>query len=163
MIWFASGLSLYCSTNSVAPENAIWLMYFLISSAVIPIPWSEIVILRVSLSTLTFTFKSSPTSPLYSPIADKRFSFWVASTAFETNSRRKISWSEYKNFLMIGKIFSVWIEMVPFSAIIFMLLIFKVQMLNLKRYAFNLKKSVKAKCAFQKFFHKQNSDRLAEL
>jgi hypothetical protein len=35
----------------------------------------------------------------------------------ETNSRRKISWSEYKNFLMIGKIFSVCIEMVPFSCI----------------------------------------------
>jgi hypothetical protein len=41
--------------------------------------------------------------------------FWVASTAFETNSRKKISWSEYKNFLIIGKMFSVLMEILPFS------------------------------------------------
>jgi hypothetical protein len=44
-------------------------------------------------------------------------SFWVASTALLTSSRRKISWSEYKNFLIIGKMFSVWMEMEPVSDI----------------------------------------------
>lgn len=39
--------------------------------------------------------------------SDSFFSFWVASTAFDTNSRRKISWSLYRNFLIIGKMFSV--------------------------------------------------------
>jgi hypothetical protein len=91
-------------------------MYFLISSAVMPRPWSEIVILRASLSTVTRTF-SSPSSPLYSPSAARLLSFWVASTALLTNSRRKISWSEYKNFLIIGKMFSVWMEMEPVSDI----------------------------------------------
>lgn len=38
----------------------------------------------------TCTVKS-PTSPLNSPIEESVFSFCVASTALETNSRRKIS------------------------------------------------------------------------
>ncbi len=42
--------------------------------------------------------------------------FWVASTAFETSSRKKISWSLYRNFLMIGKMLSVVTLIVPCCA-----------------------------------------------
>ena len=101
---------LYFSTNSSAPEKAIWLMYLSISSAVIPIPRSEIVI--VLSSNLTCTVKS-PSSPLNSPTEESVFNFWVASTALETSSRRKISWSLYKNFLIIGKMFSDVTPMLP--------------------------------------------------
>ena len=68
----------------------------------------------VSLPKDTCTVKS-PSSPLNSPIEASVLSFWVASTALETNSRRKISWSLYKNFLITGKIFSVVTPIFPFA------------------------------------------------
>ena len=55
MMSLASALSLNFSMNSVAPEKAIWLMYFFISSAVIPMPLSEIVMVFAVESTATFT------------------------------------------------------------------------------------------------------------
>jgi hypothetical protein len=63
MISLASLASLNFSRNSVAPENATWLMYFFISSAVIPMPLSDTVIVFAVLSTATFIF-SSPSSLL---------------------------------------------------------------------------------------------------
>ena len=71
----------------------------------------------VSLSIFTWIVRS-PNSPLKSPVDARVFSFCVASTAFETNSRRNISWSLYKNFLMMGKIFSVVTQWFPFLHII---------------------------------------------
>src|SRR4051812_48408678 len=115
MISFASLASLNFSRNSSAPENAIWLIYFLISSAVIPIPLSEIVIVFAFSSSFTRMLRS-PSSLLYCPSEESLFTFCVASTALLTSSRRKISLSEYRNFLMIGNIFSVWIDIVPFSS-----------------------------------------------
>ena len=106
----AAASFLYFSTNSSAPEKAIWLMYLSISSAVIPIPRSEMVM--VLSSNLTRTVRS-PNSPLNSPTDESVFNFCVASTALETSSRRKISWSLYKNFLMIGNIFSDVTPMLP--------------------------------------------------
>ena len=109
-------LFLYFSMKSVAPENAIWLMYLSISSSVMPTPWSEMVIVPASLLTATRTVRS-PSSPLKSPTDASVFSFCVASTAFEITSRRKISWSLYRNFLMMGKMFSVVTPMLPFCII----------------------------------------------
>ena len=86
--WF-----LYFSMNSSAPEKAIWLMYLSTSSAVMPTPRSVTVSVFFSLSTATRIVRS-PSSPLASPIDERVFSFWVASTAFEISSRRKISCSE---------------------------------------------------------------------
>ena len=43
----------------------------------------------------------------------------MASTPFEINSRRKISRSEYRDFLIIGKIFSVWMLILPCSCMRF--------------------------------------------
>src|SRR5574344_235526 len=42
--------------------------------------------------------------------------------ALDTISRRKISWSEYKNFLITGKMFSVVTPILPFCIILFVLL-----------------------------------------
>ncbi len=114
----AAASFLYLSKNSSAPEKAIWLMYFSISSAVIPIPRSLKVSVPFSLSMLTETF-SSPNSPLNSPTEANVFNFCVASTAFETNSRTKISWSLYKNFLIMGKMLSVVTPMFPFCIVVY--------------------------------------------
>ena len=65
-------------------------MYFFTSSEVIPIPLSEIVIVFAFLSTLTST-NGEPTSPLNSPNEESAFNLEVASTAFDTNSLKKIS------------------------------------------------------------------------
>ena len=118
-------LSLYFSMKSVAPENAIWLMYLSISSSVSPMPWSEMVMVLASLSMLTLIVRS-PRSPLKSPTDASVLSFCVASTAFEISSRRKISWSLYRNFLMMGNMFSVVTPIFPFCMIyiVFMLLSF---------------------------------------
>jgi len=107
-----SDLVLNWLTNSSALEKAIWLMYFSTSSAVIPTPRS--VIERIFLSLFTFTWMvRSPSLPLNLPSDARVFSFCEASTALEINSRRKISCSEYKNFFMMGKIFSVWTLIFP--------------------------------------------------
>ena len=111
---------LYFLTNSSAPEKAIWLIYLSISSAVIPIPRSEMVI--VLSSNLIRTVKS-PISPLNSPTEASVFNFCVASTALETNSRRKISWSLYKNFLIIGKMFSLVTPILPDLLILFIIIL----------------------------------------
>ena len=71
---------LYFSRKSFAPEKAIWLIYLSISSAVKPMPRSEMVI--VSLPNETCTVKS-PNSPLNSLIEASVFNFCVASTALE--------------------------------------------------------------------------------
>ena len=110
MIEFAE--SLYLVKNSSAPENAIWFIYFSISSESIPIPLSETVKVPSSLFTEIVTFKS-PSSPLNSPTEANVFNFCVASIALDTNSRKKISWSEYKNFFITGKIFSVVTPIFP--------------------------------------------------
>ena len=55
-----------------------------------PIPWSDTVSVPASLSMVTDT-ERSPSSPLNSPNDDSVFSFCVASTAFETSSRKNIS------------------------------------------------------------------------
>ena len=83
--WF-----LYFSMNSSAPEKAIWLMYLSTSSAVMPMPRSVTVSVLASLSAETRIVRS-PKSPFISPIDERVFSFWVASTALEISSRRKIS------------------------------------------------------------------------
>src|SRR5690348_3202170 len=92
-------------------------MYFLISSAVMPMPLSLMVMVFAFSSTDTCTVKS-PRSLLYCPREESLLIFCVASTALLTSSLRKISLSEYKNFLMMGKMFSVWMDIVPFSATI---------------------------------------------
>ena len=38
----------------------------------------------------------------------------MASQPLDTNSLKKMSWSEYNHFLIIGKIFSLLIERLPF-------------------------------------------------
>ncbi len=58
-----------------------------------PTPRSVTVSVRASLSTAMRTARS-PSSPFASPIEEKVFIFCVASTAFDTSSRRKISCSE---------------------------------------------------------------------
>ena len=108
----ASALSLYWFKNSSAPENAIWLINLSTSSAVIPMPWSDTVKVFFALSMDTRTRKS-PKSPFTSPTDERVFSFCVASTALLINSRRKISWSLYKNFLMTGNILSEVTPMFP--------------------------------------------------
>ena len=100
-------------------------MYLSISSSVIPIPWSLIVKVPAFSSSETRTVVS-PTSPLKSPWAANVFNFCVASTAFDTISRRKMSWSEYKNFLMTGKMFSVVTPILPFCAIIYLFVVFAI-------------------------------------
>ena len=109
--------SLYFSRNSSAPEKAIWLMYFSTSSAVIPNPWSIRCIFLPSLSILT-SMIGLPYSTLASPILAKCFNFKVASVALDTNSRKKISWSLYKNFLISGKMFST--DTLIFPVVIFL-------------------------------------------
>ena len=78
-----------------------------------PMPRSVTVSVRLSASTLMRIVRS-PMSPLASPLDESVLSFCVASTAFDTSSRRKISWSEYKNFLITGKMFSVVTPIFPF-------------------------------------------------
>ena len=53
-----------------------------------------------------------------SPSCANILRFWVASTALETNSRKKISWSLYRNCLMMGKMLSVVTLMVPCCAML---------------------------------------------
>ena len=106
--------SLYFSRNSPALENAIWLIYLSTSSSVIPIPRSVMVSV-FSLSSTATRIVKSPNSPLNSPLDATAFIFCVASTAFATSSLKKISWSEYKNFLITGKMFSVVTPMCPFA------------------------------------------------
>ena len=65
-------------------------MYFLTSSALIPIPLSVIVIVLFFLS-IEISIFVSPISPLNSPIEANFFSLVVASTALETNSLKNIS------------------------------------------------------------------------
>ena len=79
-----------------------------------PIPWSETVSVFLSLFIITRT-RVSPNSPLNSPTEASVLSFCVASTALEINSRRKISWSEYKNFLMTGNMLSDVTPILPFA------------------------------------------------
>ena len=67
--------------------------------------------------TKNFTVKS-PSSPLNSPALARVFSFCVASTALLIISRKKISFSEYKNFLITGKMFSVLTPIDPFDIIL---------------------------------------------
>ena len=128
-------LSLYFSRKSFTPEKAIWLIYLSISSSVIPMPRS----LMVSVPSFSFRFTltvRSPSSPLKSPLSASVFIFCVASTALETISRRKISWSEYKNFLITGKMFSVVTPIFPFciAVLCFTYIIFSVFRLH-KNYA----------------------------
>ena len=119
MISFDSSiLSLYLFTNSSAPEKATWLMYFLISSKSIPIPLSLKVRVLFSLSTLTITLWSS--LRLASPILASLLCLAMASQPLLTNSLTNISLSEYNHFLIIGKIFSEWIDTLPFSVVILM-------------------------------------------
>src|SRR5690606_23202213 len=59
----------------------------------------------------------SPSSPLNSPREASTFNLLVASTALETSSRRKISWSAYRNFLMMGKMLSVCTDILPCSIV----------------------------------------------
>ena len=108
--------SLYFSRNSPALENAIWLMYLSTSSSVIPRPLSMTLRVLASSSSTMRTF-SSPSSPLNSPETARAFIFWSASTAFATSSRRKISWSEYRNFLITGKMFSVVTPILPLVSV----------------------------------------------
>src|SRR3990167_7242657 len=108
MIGSFSVCDLYFSTNSSAAEKAIWAMYFSTSSAVIPIPLSEIVSVLASLSTVIETFNSEGSKDF------KIFILFKASHAFDASSLKKISLSEYNHFLMIGKIFSEWIDNVLF-------------------------------------------------
>ena len=68
-------------------------MYLSISSADIPIPLSEMVIVFASLSSLTKTCGVSPLNAVTSPDFEIVLRFIVASAAFETSSLRKISWS----------------------------------------------------------------------
>ena len=68
------GIPKYFSKNSSAPENAIWLIYLSTSSAVMPIPLSEIVNVPASLSSLIST-RRSPNSPLNSPHDESVFHF----------------------------------------------------------------------------------------
>ena len=117
MIEFFESLSLYLFTNSSAPENAIWLIYFSTSSPVIPIPLSLMVIVFLSLSSITSTL-SFDKSVLNSPTDLSVFNFCVASTALETSSLKNISLSEYKNCFIIGKIFSVCTLILPFFFIV---------------------------------------------
>jgi hypothetical protein len=70
-----------------------------------------------SLSKLISIF-ASPNSVFASPIEIKCFSLEVASVPLEISSRKNISWSEYKNFLINGKMFST-------DTLIFPLLIIK--------------------------------------
>src|SRR5450755_1661124 len=91
-------------------------MYLSTSSAVMPIPLSEMEMVLASLFSFTWIDRS-PISPFTSPIEARVFSFWEASTALLINSLRNISWSLYKNFLIMGKIFSVCTRILPFCII----------------------------------------------
>ena len=106
---FSSGLSSNCFMNSAAPENATWLIYRRTSSSVMPIPVSEIRMVFFSLSTDTVTVMGSSLSGC------SIRNLVIASHAFDTVSRRKISLSEYSHFLITGMIFCASIETEPFS------------------------------------------------
>ena len=130
----ASVCVLNFSTNSVAPEKAIWFIYLSTSSLVMPIPLSRMVRVFFFLSTSIFIVRS-PSSPLNSPADARVLSLFVASTALLTISRRNISFSEYKNFLITGKMFSVFTPIEPVCiSIYFYLLIFFCRG-NVKQYA----------------------------
>ena len=119
MIWSSFVLSLYCSRNFVAPENAICVMYSSTSSAVIPIPLSVIFSVFFSGSAITRIWALYPSGIWYSPITSSFFSLVIASQPLDTSSLKKMSWSEYSHFLIIGKILSLLIERLPcFSAMI---------------------------------------------
>ena len=109
---FSSGFSSNCFMNSLAPEKATWLMYFLTSSAVMPMPVSEMVLVFCSLSTATFTFISSSLSGC------SMRNLVIASQALLTASRRNISLSEYSQRLMTGIIFWASIDTEPFCFLI---------------------------------------------
>ena len=95
--------------NSAAPEKATWLMYFRTSSAVMPMPVSEIRIVFFSLSTDTVTAISSSLSGW------SMRNLVIASHALDTASRRKISLSEYSQRLITGIIFCASMDTDPFS------------------------------------------------
>ncbi|MFM8685114.1 MAG: hypothetical protein ACKODJ_01010 [Bacteroidota bacterium] len=38
-----------------------------------------------------------------------------------TNSLKKISWLEYSDFLMRGKMFSVWTDILPFLVVVWVM------------------------------------------
>ena len=112
---------LYFFKNSSAPENATCAMYFLTSSAVMPMPLSVKVSVPFSASATTSMRQgASPSSGarLASPIEIRRFILLTASQPLETSSRTNISLSEYSHFLMTGMIFSALMEIVPRSAIL---------------------------------------------
>ena len=96
------------------------MMYLSISSSVMPIPLSLMVKVLFFSSSDTRTVKS-PSSPLNSPFSANVFIFCVASTALLTISRKKISWSEYKNFLITGNMFSVVTPMFPFCMVVYLI------------------------------------------
>ena len=122
MICESSVLPSYFSIKSFAPEKAIWLMYFTISSSVIPIPLSLIVIVPASLSRTTSIFHSV-LSISASPTEISFLSLLIASLAFDTISLIKMSFSEYSHFLIIGNIFSVLIDTLPLVYSIFLILL----------------------------------------
>ena len=115
IIWSSLVLSLYFSRNASAPENAIWQIYSLTSSAVIPIPLSIILIVFLSELTFTSSLYSVSSAGSYSPIKSSFLSFVIASQPLEISSRQKMSWSEYIHFLIIGNIFWLLIDKLPCS------------------------------------------------
>ena len=120
MIWSSFVLSLYCARKSVAPENAIWLIYSSTSSAVMPSPLSMNFRVFSSGFTRTCTCGLYFSGSVYSPIISSFFSLVIASHPLEISSRKKISWSEYNHFLIIGKILSLLMESDPcFSLILY--------------------------------------------
>ena len=105
---------LYFSRNSSAPEKAIWLMYFNLgsrhtNSTVGNCKRTFLLIYRNAHSQVAqFTFKFANRSQC--------FQFWVASTAFDTNSRKNLVIAVQK-FLDNGKILSLVTPMFPFAIV----------------------------------------------
>ena len=112
-------LSLYFCIKSSAPEKATCVIYFFTSSSVIPIPLSLKVNVPSSLFTETTTLNFSSSIPSASPRDTSLLYLLTASHPLLISSLMKISLSEYNHFLIIGNIFSVWIEILPFSILIF--------------------------------------------
>ncbi len=84
-------LSAFSALNSWLPEWAIVPRFFSSSSAVMPMPLSEMVSVRASLSKETRLARSSPSSWTLPSDRLLKLSLSTASDALEMSSRRKIS------------------------------------------------------------------------
>ena len=113
-----------CSKKAFVPDLAIVPNDDLRSSSFIPIPLSEIVRVFSLLSTSIITSGVSDELAIFLSVKPRYFLLSSASEAFEINSRKNISLSEYNELMTISRIFPVSASNLLFILVIEITLIF---------------------------------------